>query len=91
MQQVHVIVRGSVQGVGYRFETRAQAVRLGVSGWVRNRRDGSVEAALEGEPGAVEALLAWMEHGPAGATVDAVDSSPGTPPGVEGFEIRRTA
>ncbi|MER7798279.1 acylphosphatase [Microbacterium sp. NPDC096154] len=91
MKHVSVIVRGRVQGVGFRFETRAQAERMGVSGWVRNRGDGSVEALLEGEDGAVEALLAWMEHGPAGAAVDAVDSAPAGPSGATGFEIRGTS
>lgn len=87
MKHVHVIVRGAVQGVGYRFATRAQARRVGVTGWVRNRGDGSVEAFLEGEPGAVDALLAWMERGPAGAAVDSVDKTLGDPIGATGFEI----
>lgn len=91
MKHIEVTVRGRVQGVGYRFETRAQAERLGVAGWVRNRRDGAVEAVLEGDDGAVEALLAWMEHGPAGAAVTSVDAIPGAPSGLHGFEIRRTA
>lgn len=90
MQYVHVIVRGQVQGVGYRLETRAQARRIGVAGWVRNLTDGSVEAHLEGEPGAVEALLAWMEHGPPGAVVESLDTSAAEPTGATGFEIRRT-
>ncbi|MFL0410776.1 acylphosphatase [Microbacterium paludicola] len=88
---VHVIVRGRVQGVGFRFETRAQARRLGVAGWVRNLADGSVEALVEGEAAAVDALLAWMEHGPTGAAVTSLDTSPAEPTGASGFEIRRTA
>lgn len=88
---VHVIVRGRVQGVGFRFETRAQARRLGVAGWVRNLADGSVEALVEGEAAAVDALLAWMEHGAAGAAVTSLDTSPAEPTGASGFEIRRTA
>lgn len=88
---VDVIVRGRVQGVGFRFATRAQARRLGVAGWVRNRADGSVEALVEGEVAAVDALLAWMEHGPSGAAVQALDTSPAEPTGASRFEIRRTA
>ncbi|WP_345751554.1 acylphosphatase [Microbacterium rhizophilus] len=91
MKHVHVMVRGRVQGVGYRFQTRTQARRLGVTGWVRNRRDGSVEAVAEGEPDAVDALLAWMAEGPPGARVEAVDAAPAEPTGADGFEIRRTA
>ena len=88
---MHVVVRGTVQGVGYRFATRAQARRMGVAGWVRNRRDGSVEAALEGDADAVDALLAWMGRGPEGAAVDSVETSPGDLTGAQGFEILRTA
>ena len=63
------VVSGRVQGVYYRTSTQQQARRLAVAGWVRNRPDGSVEAWLEGAPDAVEALLAWMRRGPAGARV----------------------
>jgi acylphosphatase len=64
-----VLVEGFVQGVGYRDFARRAALRLGVSGWVRNRADGSVEALIEGEPAAVEAMLAEMRRGPRGAAV----------------------
>ena len=63
------VVSGRVQGVYYRASTQQQARRLAVAGWVRNRPDGSGEAWLEGAPDAVEALLAWMRRGPAGARV----------------------
>ena len=63
------VVSGRVQGVYYRASTQQQARRLAVAGWVRNRPDGSVEAWVEGAPDAVEALLAWMRRGPAGARV----------------------
>lgn len=63
------VVSGRVQGVYYRASTQQQARRLAVAGWVRNRPDGNVEAWLEGAPDAVEALLAWMRRGPAGARV----------------------
>ncbi len=64
-----VIVEGMVQGVGYRHFVRRAALRLGVSGWVRNRDDGSVEALVAGPPAEVEMLLADMRRGPRGAMV----------------------
>ena len=66
-------VRGLVQGVYYRASTVESAERLGVSGWVRNCPDGSVELEAEGPTAAVEALLAWCRTGPAGARVAGVD------------------
>lgn len=65
-----VVVEGAVQGVGYREFTRRAALRLGVSGWVRNRSDGAVEAAIRGAPAPVEALIAEMRKGPRSAAVD---------------------
>jgi acylphosphatase len=65
-----VVVEGAVQGVGYREFTRRAALRLNVSGWVRNRSDGAVEALLRGSPAAVEALIAEMRQGPRFAIVD---------------------
>ena len=66
-----VVVRGRVQGVFFRDTTRARAEQLGVAGWVRNRDDGSVEAVFEGEPEAVEALLAFVRaRARAGAVSD---------------------
>ncbi|MBV8106458.1 MAG: acylphosphatase [Hyphomicrobiales bacterium] len=65
----HVVVEGFVQGVGYRDFTRRAALRLGVSGWVRNRSDGTVEALIAGAPADVEAMLAEMRRGPRGAAV----------------------
>jgi len=85
----HVIVSGRVQGVGYRFATRSEAERLGVLGWVRNLPDGRVEADLEGEDRAVDALLRWMEHGPTGAHVSSVETAEREPGGAEEFAILR--
>lgn len=69
MRRVHVVVSGNVQGVGYRYTARLQADRLGVTGWIRNRRDGTVEAEVEGSLAAVDDMLAWMAEGPPGSTV----------------------
>ena len=65
-----VVVEGYVQGVGYREFTRRAALRLNVSGWVRNRSDGAVEALVRGSTARVEALIAEMRKGPRSAVVD---------------------
>jgi acylphosphatase len=74
MRRVHAIVSGRVQGVSYRATTAAQARRLGVVGWVRNRVDGTVELEAEGEDDKVAALLAWCEQGPPTARVSGVNA-----------------
>ena len=68
----HVIISGRVQGVFFRAETRRAAERYGVAGWVRNRPDGTVEAVFEGEPRAVDSVLAWCKEGPNLAVVEKV-------------------
>jgi acylphosphatase len=65
-----IVVEGAVQGVGYREFTRRAAQRLNVSGWVRNRSDGAVEAVVQGSPAGVEALIAEMRNGPRFADVE---------------------
>jgi acylphosphatase len=84
----HVIVHGNVQGVFFRDSTEKEAGSRGVSGWVRNRDDGTVEAAFEGEPDAVEAMVEFCRSGPSRADVDDVEVSEEEPEGVEGFSVR---
>ena len=67
-----LVITGRVQGVGFRYAMAAQARALGVGGWVRNRRDGSVEAMVAGTSEQVAAMIAWSRQGPAGAAVDHV-------------------
>ncbi len=80
-----VTIRGRVQGVGYRDWMRREAERLGLQGWVRNRRDGSVEALVAGDEAAVRALLAACRRGPPLARVDEVAEVADEPPGEAGF------
>jgi acylphosphatase len=85
----HVIVRGEVQGVFFRDSTRKEAESRGVSGWVKNRGDGSVEAVFEGPADAVEAMLEWCRSGPSRADVEDMNVSvEEEPDGLEGFEVR---
>ncbi len=71
--RAHVIIRGRVQGVFFRMETQRAAARYGVSGWVRNKRDGSVEALFEGKKTDMEVVLQWCHEGPALASVESVE------------------
>jgi acylphosphatase len=68
-------ISGRAQGVGFRYEMAKQADRLGVTGWVRNCRDGSVEAVVDGPPDKVEAIIAWARRGPPSARVTGIDVS----------------
>ncbi len=81
-------VRGEVQGVGYRYTMRMVAREAGVAGWVRNRRDGSVEAEVEGTDAAVDEVLAWMAEGPPGSRVHEASVTDAAPTGERGFEVR---
>jgi acylphosphatase len=83
-----VVVHGSVQGVFFRDTTRRKAEQRGVSGWVRNCSDGTVEALFEGDPEAVEAMVAFARAGPRGASVERVDVSDASPEGGGAFEVR---
>ena len=72
MTEIHVRVTGVVQGVGFRWFVRERARRLGLSGWVRNLPDGSVEVVASGENGQVDLLRAELTNGPSGASVEAL-------------------
>ena len=90
-RRVHAIVSGRVQGVSYRACTADEASALGLTGWVRNLPDGSVELEAEGSDDAVAALLAWCEKGPPAARVTKVDAKDLPPSGADrGFAIRRS-
>jgi acylphosphatase len=83
-----VVVHGHVQGVFFRDTTRREASRRGLSGWVRNRPDGAVEAVFEGPPADVEALVALCSTGPRGADVRDVEVFEEAPEGLSSFEVR---
>jgi acylphosphatase len=82
------VVHGRVQGVGYRDTVRRAARQRDVAGWAANRADGTVEVWLEGDPGAVEAMLRALHDGPRFALVERVDSEDAEPQGLSGFEAR---
>jgi len=88
VKRAEVVVRGAVQGVFFRAETRNRAHSLGVRGWVRNARDGSVEAVFEGDDDRVESIVSWCSRGPAGARVEDVDVTWAEPLGEDLFAIR---
>lgn len=71
----HLVVHGRVQGIGYRDSMQTEAARLGVTGWVRNRRDGTVEAVVCGWADDVAELLNWARRGPPGAHVTSMQVS----------------
>lgn len=85
----HLLIVGHVQGVGFRMSMARKAAELGLEGWVRNRRDGTVEALVQGEPDAVAAMIAWARRGPRSARVDRVEVEPAEGE-VDGFEMRPT-
>jgi acylphosphatase len=74
----HVVVRGRVQGIGFRAWTQYTALERGLTGWVRNRRDGSVEALFVGSVEAAAAMVAACNHGPQGSRIDWIDQRDGT-------------
>lgn len=85
---VDVIVSGRVQGVAFRAYAEREAHVLGVTGWVRNEPDGSVAGHFEGDPEAVDAMVAWCREGPRLARVQRVVTRPGPVTGARSFEVR---
>ena len=82
----HIVVRGRVQGVGYRAFVEREALALGLEGWVRNCRDGTVEALFAGEAAVIDAMIEACRRGPYAARVDAVDQRAGS---AADFRLRR--
>ena len=83
------MVQGQVQGVGFRYSTGQRAKSAGVAGWVRNCRDGSVEAVFEGDDEDVARMVEWMRSGPRGAVVEGTEvSEEEAEEGLSGFEAR---
>jgi acylphosphatase len=89
--RAHMIIHGRVQGVFFRYSTRDAADPLNVTGWVRNRREGTVEVVAEGERSKVEELVSWCRHGPPHARVTEVEVTWEEPTGeFDGFQMART-
>lgn len=90
---LHVLIHGRVQGVGYRAWTHHQAQLHGLTGWVRNRRDGTVEAVFSGPDSLVEAMLKACREGPRGAVVERIEPLPEADPITdfgESFQVLET-
>ncbi|MEA5121998.1 MAG: acylphosphatase [Propionibacterium sp.] len=85
---VQVVVTGRVQGVGFRWSALDRATALGVAGWVRNLRDGSVEAWVEGPADAVATMVEWLREGPAWASVRHCKVTEQSPLGMSDFFVR---
>jgi len=73
LKQVHLLVRGRVQGVFFRASTQREAKRLGLTGWTKNRPDGGIEILAEGEEEGLKELIGWANRGPSSARVERVD------------------
>ena len=84
---LHFVIHGRVQGVFFRNSMQREARKLGIAGWVRNRNDGTVEAMVQGETAALDAMLRWAQRGPELAQVERVEVSPGEG-NYHGFEIK---
>ena len=89
--QVHAYISGSVQGVSFRYFAYHEALKLGLSGWVRNLRDGRVEAVFAGNRKSIEQMLDWCKEGPPAARVEAVDAEfENLSESWDGFHVRPT-
>ena len=91
MATQHLRIVGLVQGVGYRYALQREAERLGLTGWVRNRADGSVESIAQGSREALDALAAWARRGPPASRVKEVTTTPAGEQDFKRFEIRSSA
>ncbi|MCU0567890.1 MAG: acylphosphatase [Oculatellaceae cyanobacterium Prado106] len=90
LKRAHVLISGKVQGVGYRASTWDMAQLLHLNGWVRNLRDGRVEAVFEGAGDRIEEIIRWCHQGPPVAQVKQVEVEYENPEGIKGFEVERT-
>ena len=90
MEQLHVVISGLVQGVGFRYGARRTALSLGLTGWVRNRLSGEVELVAQGAAEKIETLWQWLQTGPPGARVDKIErlACDPAPESYSTFEIR---
>ena len=88
MKRAHVLIYGKVQGVWFRAHTKKEANRIDICGWVRNIKDGSVEAIFEGNDDQIGEIINWCHKGPDMSRVDKVKVSYEKPEGEIGFEIR---
>jgi acylphosphatase len=91
MQTTRLLISGRVQGVGYRDWARQQALALALTGWVRKRRDGRVEAMVSGADDCIARFVEALGKGPSLARVESVEQSPGGTLSAAGFEVRPTA
>ena len=89
MPSIHLLIKGTVQGVNYRASAKTQADRLSIKGWVRNTPEGHVEITASGDPSALEQFTTWCRHGPTHATVTTVESNPLPETPFDSFTIRR--
>lgn len=89
MQRRRVIVHGRVQGVGFRWSTQDEATRRGITGWVANRDDDTVQVVIEGETAAIDAMIDWLRRGPRAARVAGLDITVEEPEGLSGFDVRQ--
>ena len=88
MERLHAVIRGDVQGVGFRYFVQRRAHQLGLRGWVRNNDDGTVELVAEGERGPLEQLELAVREGPRAARVDGVDARwSAAAGGLQGFDL----
>jgi acylphosphatase len=90
MPTIHLLIKGTVQGVNYRASAKEQADRLSIKGWVKNTREGHVEITATGNPSAIEQFVSWCRRGPRHASVTAVETSPLPETPFESFNIHRS-